>query len=180
MAGRPAKPVRLIQLEGKSHRTKSELAVRKRAEQSLLTGRKIRETDEVKNNPTAHAEFLRVKKLLASINKNDDLYGAVMNRYCLLKAEIRVLEEQRDRVADRQEMLDESAAEMDTETYLKLSTSLSKDLIAYDRQIQSKRNMLMTIEKENVMTIASSLRSIPKTPEQAKNPLMEALGRRQA
>ena len=177
MAGRPAKPVRLIQLEGKSHRTKSELAVRKRAEQSLLTGRKIRETDEVKNNPT---EFLRVKKLLASINKNDDLYGAVMNRYCLLKAEIRVLEEQRDRVADRQEMLDASAAEMDAETYLKLSTSLSKDLIAYDRQIQSKRNMLMTIEKENVMTIASSLRSIPKTPEQAKNPLMEALGRRQA
>ena len=34
---------------------------------------------------------------------------------------------------------------------------------------------MLDIEKENVMTIAASLRSIPKKPEKKKNLLMEAL-----
>jgi len=36
--------------------------------------------------------------------------------------------------------------------------------------------MLLDIEKENLMTVASGLRSIPKTPTQAEeNPLLKAL-----
>ena len=52
---------------------------------------------------------------------------------------------------------------------------MQKNLISLDKQIQAKRKMLMDIEKENIMTIASSLRSIPKKAEKKKNLLLEAL-----
>ena len=79
---RPSKPASVIKLEGKSHRTKKELRNREQAENSLLSGMKLKESEEVKNNPKAHQEFLRVKKLLSGIDKSDDLYGSVINRYC--------------------------------------------------------------------------------------------------
>ena len=47
---------------------------------------------------------------------------------------------------------------------------------AIDKQIASKRKMLLDIEKENVMTIASALRSIPKKEDKAsENPLLKVL-----
>lgn len=60
--------------------------------------------------------------------------------------------------------------------YYKTETSMQKNLIALDRQVQAKRRMLSDIEKENIMTIASSLRSVPKTEAKKSNPLKEALG----
>ena len=89
----PPKPAKIIELEGKSHRTKKEIRARKEAEASLLTGERLKESKEVKENPKAHKEFLRIKKLLESIEKNDDLYGRVINRYCLLLAECTEFEE---------------------------------------------------------------------------------------
>ena len=84
---RPPKPANVIKLEGKSHRTKKEIRTRERAEESLLSGVGLKESKEVKNNPRAHQEFLRVKKLLTGIKKSDDLYGSSINRYCLTVAE---------------------------------------------------------------------------------------------
>ena len=52
---------------------------------------------------------------------------------------------------------------------------MQKNMIALDKQVQTKRKMLLDIEKENIMTIASSLRSVPKKTDKKKNPLMEAL-----
>ena len=92
---RPSKPASVIKLEGKSHRTKKELRNREQAENSLLSGMKLKESEEVKNNPKAHQEFLRVKKLLSGIDKSDDLYGSVINRYCLTLAECADIEEKR-------------------------------------------------------------------------------------
>ena len=57
---------------------------------------KLKESEEVKNNPKAHQEFLRVKKLLSGIDKSDDLYGSVINRYCLTLAECADFEEKRE------------------------------------------------------------------------------------
>lgn len=45
---RPAKPASVIKLEGKSHRTKKELRTREQAENSLLSGTKLKESEEVK------------------------------------------------------------------------------------------------------------------------------------
>ena len=52
---------------------------------------------------------------------------------------------------------------------------MSATLIKYDREIEKKRAMLLAIEKESGMTLAAMLRTIPKEPEKAANPLLEAL-----
>ena len=46
-----------------------------------------------------------------------------------------------------------------------------------DKQLQPKRKMLLDIEKENIMTIASALRVIPKKPENdsAKETILKVL-----
>ena len=41
--------------------------------------------------------------------------------------------------------------------------------------MSSKRHMLFAIEKENIFTIASALRSIPKKPEKEEDDLMKVL-----
>jgi len=72
--GRAPKPVVILSEEKKSHRTKAELDQRKKAEEALLTKIEFKEKRAVKNNPVAHKEFLRVKKLFIAIGKNDGLY----------------------------------------------------------------------------------------------------------
>lgn len=175
----PSKPANVIKLEGKSHRTKKELAERERAEEQLLTGKLLREDPEVKNNDLAHKEFARIRKLLKSIGKDDDLYGATINRYCLLRAECTEFTEKREQMYSQMIELENSkedfARKDDIGTYYKLQSQLQKNLIALDKQVQTKRKMLLDIEKENIMTIASSLRSVPKKTEKRRNPLMEAL-----
>ena len=74
------------------------MRVREKSEKSLLTGVTLKETKEVKDNEVAHKEFLRIVKLLKKIEKNDDLYGAVINRYCILYAETKGFEEKRERM----------------------------------------------------------------------------------
>lgn len=157
---RPSKPANVIEMEGKSHRTKKELRIRKQAEESLLSGVRLKESEEVKNNPRAHQEFLRVKKLLTGIDKNDELYGSVINRYCLTLAECAEFEEKREHTQELMDKLEMRSDEMEFTEFLKLQGGLAKQLISYDKQIQAKRKMLFDIEKENVMTIASALRSM--------------------
>ena len=60
----PPKPVSVLRTEKKSHRTKAELAKRQAGEESLLTGKKLKEDALVKQNPHAHKEFIRMKALL--------------------------------------------------------------------------------------------------------------------
>ena len=52
---------------------------------------------------------------------------------------------------------------------------MQKNIIDLDRQVQAKRRMLLEIEMENVMTIAASLRSIPKKVDKAEDPLLKIL-----
>ena len=77
----PPKPFSVLKSEKKSHRTKKELKLREEGEAALATGVAIRERPEVKKNPIAHKEFLRVNKLLKNIGKNDAIYEPVINRY---------------------------------------------------------------------------------------------------
>ena len=172
---RPSKPAKVIEMENKSHRTKKELRTRKQAEESLLSGVTLKESKEVEGNPRAHKEFLRVRKILHGIEKEDELYGSVINRYCLTLAECADFEEKREQAQKLMDKLEERSGEMEFKEFLKLQDGLAKQLISYDKQIQAKRRLLFDIEKENVMTIASALRSIPKTTEKKSNALKEAL-----
>lgn len=175
----PSKPVNILKLEKKSHRTKKELVERERAELSLLTGTTLKETKEVRANELAHREFIRVRKLLRTIEKDDDLYGAIINRYCLLHAECIEFKEKREKVYEQMKDLEVSKGTFevndDLKTYYTMLTTMQKNLLALDSQVQLKRKMLLDIEKENIMTIAASLRSIPKKSDKKKNPLLEAL-----
>lgn len=177
----PAKPAKILQMEKRSHRTKKELAQRRNAEAALLTGVKLKEKKEVKDNKIAHQEFFRIRKLMEAIEKNDDLYGEVINRYCILVAECQEFQEKRERVygqlCEFQDRMDKMVdqEEMSWKEAFGIETNMQRTLMAIDKQIQTKRKMLMDIEKENVMTIASSLRSVPKKVDAKKNALKEAL-----
>lgn len=175
----PPKPFTVLKAEGKSHRTKAELKQREQGEAALSTGTKMRERPEVKENPVAHKEFLRLNKLLKTIQKNDAIYEPIINRYCLLQAECKDFENKRESFYnDIRELTSDRetfAENNDLGTYYKMKNNMQSQIISLDRQVQAKRKMLLDIEKENIMTIAAALRSIPKKVESAPNPLLEAL-----
>ncbi|MDO5346546.1 MAG: hypothetical protein Q4E91_12485 [Lachnospiraceae bacterium] len=177
----PPKPAKVLEMEKRSHRTKKEIAQRKKAEAGLLTGVTLKEKKEVRENQTAHREFLRLKKLLKTIEKDDDLYGETINRYCILIAECEDFQQKRERMyqqlCDFQNHMNElvEREEMSWKEAYSLEATMQRGLISMDKQVQTKRRMLLDMEKENIMTIASSLRSVPKKTESKKNALKEAL-----
>jgi len=175
MGGRPPKPVKILEMEGRSHRTKQELLQRKRGEAATLSGRKLIESKEVRADPEAHAEFRTLVRLFDAIEKNDALYSEVINRYCLLKSECTSLAARRDALSQAMDDLPLHRDEMEYEEYMKFMTSTAKSVLALDKQIQDKRRMMLSIERENIMTIAAALKSVPRQPEKKTNPLMEAL-----
>lgn len=184
----PPKPFKVLTTEKKSHRTKAELKMREEGEKSLSTEIELKERKEVKKNKVAHQEFKRIQKLLKKIEKNDAIYEAVINRYCLLQAECTDLEERREEfynlVFELKEEMKNVTDDMEDDTekattileYSKTIAKIMNSMNATDKQIQSKRKMLLDIEKENIMTIASALRCIPKKEEnEADNPLLKVL-----
>ena len=163
----PTKPISVLKTEKKSHRTKAELEKREKQEKALESDVEIKERPEVRDNKTAHKEFLRVTKLLKNIEKNDALYEGAINRYCLLTAECLEFEERISKLTQSIEKLESDYDEdkIEADFYYNKLDSLQKSIINYDRQIMTKRKMLLDLEKENIMTIASALRSIPKKAE---------------
>jgi len=167
-------------MEGKSHKTKAELEVRRDAESSLVTGTHMAMWPEVRENKRAATEFRRVCTLLKAIGKDDALNESVVNRYALLRAECVEFEEKRETfykgISQMEKEYREQVPEVDEETgrpvfaltasqYYKLLHNMQSNVINLDKQIMSKRTMMLAIEKENIMTIASAMRSIPKTPQ---------------
>lgn len=187
----PTKPYRVLATEKKSHRTKAELKIREEGEKALSTDIELKERKEVKQNKVAHKEFKRIQKILRNIDKNDAIYEAVINRYCLLQAECSDLEERREECynlisklrEEEKELIEELKDREEIEElvdykleYAKSLTKMMSSMLSIDKQIQSKRKMLLDIEKENVMTIASALRCIPKKEDKdADNPILKVL-----
>lgn len=174
----PAKPFEVLSSEKKSHRTKAELAQRRDSEAALISGKKLKEHKEVKADVVAHAEFMRINKILKAINKNDDIYNNVINRYCKLVSEVVTWEEQREAILKTLNTLEHRAEELnneDLETFMRTYEKTLKSLATIEKSIAGKRKEMFDIEKENVMTIASSLRSIPKKVESKKSNLAKIL-----
>jgi hypothetical protein len=159
--GRPAKTHLVLAQEGKSHRTKAEMKARKEAEEGGFTGAGMSMTDEVKANPRAAKEFRRVKKLFGMIERDDAIYAAVINRYCLLLAEAADLAEARRVLAEQWRTTD--TEDLDLLQQLTLTEKFTGMIASLDRQLKAKRDQLLAIEKENAMTIMGALRTVPKT-----------------
>jgi len=171
----PPKPFEVLKMEKRSHRTKEEMKKRKQGEESLSTGVALKERSEVRSNPIAHKEFKRLNELLRTIGKNDAIYETIINRYCTLQAECSRFEESISVLGKGLEELEVNKDSMDVIAYFRLLTEMEKAIDSKDRQLQAKRKMLFDIEKENIMTIAAALRSIPKKEDKSSSPLLEAL-----
>lgn len=184
---RPSKPIRVINTEKKSHRTKAEKAAREAGEAALLTGKKMSERPQTRENEIAHKEFLRVKKMLDAIEKNDAIYEPIINRYCMLQAECIELEKQMDDMEKGAEALHqiiarwEERGELEVDEVCEMMKQINKIYKAIntcDAHLQQKRAMLLTIEKESAMTIAAALRTVPKNAsKQEEDPLLKLLKR---
>jgi hypothetical protein len=159
MGGRPSKPTDLIICEGKSHRTKAELNVRKSAEKALYTGVTFKEQQQVKDNQIAHIEFLRLKKLYGKISYVDALDQNIINRYCLEVAAIYDYQSHIDRMNKDLE-LTEKVAER-----LSIYEMIGK---TYDRMNKSKA-LLLKYEDRLLLTPSGRMRAIPKTPPQEED-----------
>lgn len=167
---RAGKPAKLLALEGKSHKTKAELEHRAKEEEALLTGKTLKAWPEVRGDQVARKEFNRLRQLLKIIEKDDALYEAIINRYCLLHSECFQIEDRISRLTEEQARLLKSYTDgkLDDEDYFKFQSDLSKQMLSWDSKLMEKRRMMLQIEKENAMTILASLRAIPKKPPEDK------------
>ena len=177
----PPKPAEIILLEGKCHHAKKDLEKRAKAEKELLTGSAMRVCPQVKDNPNALKEFNRINKLLKAIGKNDALYEGIINRYALLKAECMEFYKEKEAISEDKARLQEEYlnGEISAEIRHELMVDYRKQESVLDRQIMARRRMMLDIEKENIMTVASALRSIPKKEtEEEPDDMAKLLGRR--
>ena len=95
-------------------------------------------------------------------------------------AECRDFEEKREIFYRRAQELEDKQDELMDEgmsltEYFKILSSLQSQVIGLDKQIQAKRKLMFEYEKENVMTVASGLRNIPKKEKEDANPLGKIL-----
>lgn len=184
----PPKPFSVLKSEGKSHRTKKELKLREQGEKALSTGTALKVRSEVKKNKIANKEFKRINELLKKIEKNDAIYEAVINRYCLIYAECIDFEDKKNKLyelveklenqfEESKEYLEQEDLAKETRRFAKSISEIMGSIVDLDKQLQPKRKMLLEIEKENIMTIASALRVIPKKPENdsAKETILKVL-----
>ncbi len=156
MAGRPSKPVQLLKLEGKSHRTKKELKRREEAEKSLYTGTTFKEAPAVKADPIAHREFLRLKKLYKSIQYIDGLDEQIINRYCMLMSQEQALAKMMERMRQDIEEVEE------VEDRIRIYESIAG---VTDKTMKT-REMLLKIEDRLFLNPTGRIKSIPKQPDE--------------
>lgn len=170
MAGRPSKPVQLIKLEGKSHRTKAELEHREKFEKALYTGTKFKESPAVKSDPVAHKEFKRLKKLYKHIQYVDGLDEQIINRYCLLVSKEQSLQKLIDKMNEDVDNCEDFNDRI--QLYKTISSALAK--------LNQIRNMLMKIEDRLFLNPTARIKSIPKKPpeEEEEDPMAALLSKR--
>jgi len=173
MAGRPSKPVQLIKLEGnKDRRTKAELEYREKFEKSLYTGMTFKESPAVKEDPVAHKEFLRLKRLYKNIQYVDGLDEQIINRYCLMVSQESALT---DAIADLKDSL-------------KDCESVEERMLVYDNmaklstKLEKVRDMLLKLEDRLFLNPTARIKAIPKKPPEDKkeSPMEKFLSRRGA
>ena len=161
--------------------TKKQLTERKKIEKAALTGKPLKEAPQVKSNELAHKEFLRMHALLKEIKKNDDIYRNVVNRYCMLHAECMEFVEKRENIYKQlQEFCDNKAEilrkeELTWKEAYRIEVDMQSNMILLDKQIQTKRKMMLDLEKENGWTVKASIQTITPKQETKSNPLREAL-----
>lgn len=168
----PSKPISVIKQQGNRRRlSKKAIEHREKEEKNLTTGYSFKEWASVKNNINSHNEFVRLKKIFKKIQKDDALHESIMNRFCLLHAECIEFENMAEKIMANINDLESTWKEKKIEyiDYINAKNSLLDNYMKCDKKIMEKRKAMLDIEKENIMTIAGALRSIPKKPIEENN-----------
>lgn len=158
---RSTKPISMV----KGHRVKAEKEARAEAEEDLLTGCQWEEYTETRDNAIAHKFFKRLSFLFGKIEKNDAMSEQIINRYCMIQAECYDFEHKREVFSDNLDALIAND-EMEDKTKFSLEAKMQQSILNVDKQLMAKRNMLLNIEKETLMTLKAQLSSIPKKKEE--------------
>jgi phage terminase small subunit len=157
MPGRPAKPIALHLQEGKKHLTKAEIEARKTGEAATSSGNKVfRANAKVMANPVALSAFKKLKKLYKDVEYVEALDEAVINRYCLMTAEIDALE---NLVSRMQDDLDECEEASDR-------VLLYKTISNAEITINRIRDMLLKIEDRLFLNPTARVKNVPKKPKE--------------
>lgn len=176
---RPSKTAEVLRMEGKSHRTKQELAFREKQEQSLLSGMRLQEPASIKKDKEAHRVFLKTRRLLSSIGKDDEMYSAAVCRYCTNTSKLKDCETSIEMAKAALEELKESRSKFDDvgefAEYYRLLVKLEDAVTKKEQLGAALRRELCDFEKEFCMTVASSGKIVQKQPPTKKSVLMEAL-----
>lgn len=160
---RPPVPIDIA----KGHRTIAEKKARIRREADLLTGSAFQEWPEIRANLIAHKRFAKTKNLFASNGKDDALLEPIINRYCLMLAECDDLTSiMSDAMDDVKQLMNDDSIEFLVKLEMK-DRIMSRYFVA-NKNVVTKRKMLLDIEKENGMTLLSQLRTTTKKPKEEK------------
>jgi phage terminase small subunit len=167
---RPSKPVQLLKLEGKSHRTNKELEYREKVEESLYSGETFKESFAVKSDPIAHKEFIRLTRLYSKIQYIDGLDEQIINRYCMLISQEDNFQKLICKTSEK--IIDCDNFEQRLELYKFINNVTTK--------LNQTRDALLKLEDRLFLNPTSRVRAIPKTPpeEKKKSKMEEFLSRR--
>lgn len=152
MAGRPAKPIELHLAEGKKHLTKSEIAARQEQENKLKSHIKYRPSDKVMQNPVAIRTFKKLKRLYKDIDYVEGLDEMIINRYCLMTAEI---EGQETLLSKMNDDIDECE---DPSDRIQLYKTIQQAEITVNRM----RDMLLKLEDRLFLNPTARIKNVPR------------------
>lgn len=154
--GRPRKPTNLIILEGKTHLTKEQIAKRLKEESSLNSKAPYQPNAKVKKNPIALEMFLKLQKLYKEIDFVDGLDENIINRYCLLTAEVDGMEILLQRMESDIDKC-ENSGQMIT---------MYKSISGMEGNLNRSRDMLLKLEDRMFLNPTARIKNVPKKQEE--------------
>lgn len=164
--GRTRKSIAILKAEGRTHLTKKQIAQRELAERSWRTGTPIQTAPEIENDPIAKAQFERVTMLLERLGANDEVFGACTRRYCMNTS---YLQETKRELAHWEELRDSTDSTKLYKEYDKLARHAWRLTRTLERE-------LLQYEKDQGMTVISSMKLYAPKTETKPDPLQEILG----
>jgi phage terminase small subunit len=183
MAGRPAKPIDLLMLEGKKHLTKSEIENRKASEIRFGDG-KLRCPDYIKKDSVAFKKWKEVTELYKDVDFVGSGDVSLLARYCKSSSEYLDLIESYQRIKEihydtkeLDEALDDTYIDDEDEGKEKrlFSYKVKKQLrdmisvnalLSVESAINKKMDMLIKMEDRLFLNPLAKIKNIPKPQEE--------------
>jgi hypothetical protein len=167
---RQAKSAEVLRFESAANKYgPTKINERERSQAGSFTGLRMKESPLVKSDPAAHAIWLRTVRKYRAIGKDDALFEAALNDYCLIRSELLQLTKHRGKLGELADSLED----------LREIQSIMRQIIEIDKQINAKRKSCRDIEDRYAMSVNATMRVVPprseKNTEDADDPMVAML-----